>query len=211
MPLLGAAARFGRIVILPHPEHPNPPTPSTPAGTSSDAARLVAWGQELRSVHARLRDALELAREAVAPSADDSADDTAAHAVDDGAAAPSPDPRRRLGLYCHGFCQALEGHHRGEDTSVFTTLLELRPDLADVVDELQRDHAMLDHLLGDLARAVDAEADAVTLERHLDGIDAVMETHFRYEEKRLVDVLDSPALAAALAGTDRRAALGPLA
>jgi hypothetical protein len=70
---------------------------------------------------------------------------------------------------------------------------------------------VLDHLLGDLARAVDAGADADALGRHLDGIDAVMETHFRYEEKRLVGVLDEPALAAALAGTDRRAALGPLA
>ena len=70
---------------------------------------------------------------------------------------------------------------------------------------------MLDHLLGELSRAVDAGADAATLDRHLDGIDAVMETHFRYEEKRLVDALDEPAVAAALAGTDRRAVLGPLA
>jgi hypothetical protein len=27
--------------------------------------------------------------------------------------------------------------------------------------------------------------------RHLDGIEAVMQTHFRYEERRLLDVLDS--------------------
>ncbi|CAM3897387.1 hypothetical protein ISCU110981_19465 [Isoptericola cucumis] len=80
-----------------------------------------------------------------------------------------------------------------------------------MVAELKRDHSMLDHLLGNLARAVDDHADAATLERHLDGIDAVMETHFRYEEKRLVEVLDEPAVAAALAGTDRREVLGPLA
>ncbi|MFE6967882.1 hemerythrin domain-containing protein [Isoptericola sp. NPDC057653] len=193
-------------MTLPHPEHPTPSTvPTTPtapaAPAPSDTTRLVAWGQELRSVHARLRDALEVAREAV---------DAADVAVDDGGAAPSPDPRRLLGLYCHGFCQALEGHHRGEDTSVFAALLDLRPDLAGVVAELRRDHTMLDHLLGELARAVDADADAATLERHLDGIDAVMESHFRYEEKRLVEALDEPALAAALAGTDRRDALGPL-
>ncbi|MFE5290635.1 hemerythrin domain-containing protein [Isoptericola sp. NPDC056618] len=170
------------------------------ADIDTDTARLVAWGQELRSVHARLRDALEVAREAV-----DSAGD-AAPAPSDGA-----DPRRLLGLYWHGFCQALEGHHRGEDATVFTALLDLRPDLAGVVAELQRDHRLLDHLLGELARAVDAGADAAALDRHLDGIDAVMETHFRYEEKRLIAVLDEPALAVALAGTDRRAALGPLA
>ena len=144
-------------------------------------------------MHARLRDALKLAREAATDA--------------DG----GPDPRRELRLFCHGFCAALEGHHRGEDTSVFTALLGLRPDLADVIGELQRDHTMLDHLLGELARAVDAGEHGAALERHLDGIDAVMETHFRYEEKRLVEVLDLPELAAALAGTDRRAALGPLA
>ncbi|MGF0118535.1 hemerythrin domain-containing protein [Promicromonospora sp. Marseille-Q5078] len=178
---------------MPHPDQNQNPVPTT--------ARLVAWGQELRSVHARLRDALEVAREAASDAED--------HA--DGAPGAPPDPRRRLGLYCHGFCQALEGHHRGEDSSVFTALLDLRPDLADVVAELQRDHRMLDHLLGELSRAVGADADAATLDRHLDGIDAVMETHFRYEEKRLVDALDEPAVAAALAGTDRRAVLGPLA
>ncbi|SKC58283.1 hemerythrin domain-containing protein [Krasilnikoviella flava] len=173
--------------------------PSSPALSAAGTDRLVAWGQELRSVHARLRDALEVAREAVTVAADD------------GSTPADADPRRLIGLYCHGFCQALEGHHRGEDGSVFTALLDLRPDLADVVAELQRDHTMLDHLLGGLARAVDAGADAAALDRHLDGIDAVMETHFRYEEKRLVDALDEPALAAALAGTDRRVALGPLA
>ncbi|MFE5342248.1 hemerythrin domain-containing protein [Isoptericola sp. NPDC056578] len=175
-------------------------TTAPPTDPSDPTARLVAWGQELLAVHARLRDALEVAREAV---------DTA-----DGVA-PTPtggaDPRRLIGLYCHGFCQALEGHHRGEDGSVFTALLQLRPDLAGVVAELQQDHRVLDHLLGALSHAVDAGADAATLDRHLDGIDAVMETHFRYEEKRLVDALDEPALAAALTGTDRRAALGPLA
>ena len=195
-----------------HP-HRDAPTPATTPATTSpatpssdppsartspdDAARLVAWGQELRSVHSRLRDALEVAREAVAD-----------HAT---SVPGAVDPRRELGLFCHGFCQALEGHHRGEDASVFTALLELRPDLADVVAELKRDHSMLDHLLGNLARAVDDHADAATLERHLDGIDAVMETHFRYEEKRLVEVLDEPAVTAALAGTDRREVLGPLA
>lgn len=41
--------------------------------------------------------------------------------------------------------------------------------------------------------------------RHLDGIEAVMETHFRYEEKKLIDVLDRLELKA-----ERRDALGPL-
>ena len=43
--------------------------------------------------------------------------------------------------------------------------------------------------------------------RYLDGIEAVMETHFRYEEKKLVDVFDD----SARPDVDRREMLGPLA
>ena len=42
--------------------------------------------------------------------------------------------------------------------------------------------------------------------RHLDGIEAVMTTHFRYEEKRLLPVIDDLDLAA----VDPAAAFGPL-
>ena len=150
----------------------------------TDTSRLVAWDRELRAVHARLRDALRIARDA----------------VDDAA------PSRELLLFCTGFCAALDGHHRGEDRVVFPGLLAVAPQLRDVVDQLVRDHAMLSHLLGELQRAVDAREGPATLHRHLDGIEAVMETHFRYEEKRLLPVLAGLALDAT-----PRDALGPLA
>lgn len=151
--------------------------------------RVVAWGQELREVHRRLRDALAVARSA----------------VDDGATGPAA--ARDLQLYCVGFCAALTGHHRSEDATLFDVVLAAEPGLAPVVAELKRDHSMLDHLLGELERAATAGAGRDELTRHLDGIDAVMETHFRYEEKKLVEVLDG----VDRLGSDRREMLGPLA
>jgi len=56
------------------------------------------------------------------------------------------------------------------------------------------DHNMLEHLLGGLTAAIDEGADDDALHRHLDGIGAVMETHFRYEESQLLTVLDALAL-----------------
>jgi hemerythrin-like domain-containing protein len=151
--------------------------------------RVVAWGQELRQVHTRLRDALGLARSA----------------VEDGASGPTA--ARDLQLYCVGFCAALTGHHRGEDATLFDVVLAAEPDLAPVVADLKRDHSMLDHLLGELERAARSGADRGELLRHLDGIEAVMETHFRFEEKKLVGVLDDVDRPDA----DRQRMLGPLA
>jgi hemerythrin-like domain-containing protein len=151
--------------------------------------RVVAWGQELREVHRRLRDALALARSA----------------VEDGATGPTT--ARDLRLYCVGFCAALTGHHRSEDATLFDVVLAAEPDLAPVVADLKQDHSMLDHLLGELERAARSGADGDELLRHLDGIEAVMETHFRYEEKKLVGVLDAADRPAA----DKQRMLGPLA
>ncbi|GAB2505441.1 hypothetical protein GCM10027063_50860 [Promicromonospora xylanilytica] len=151
--------------------------------------RVVAWGQELREVHRRLRDALALARSA----------------VDGGATGPTA--ARDLQLYCVGFCAALTGHHRSEDATLFDVVLAAEPGLAPVVADLKRDHSMLDHLLGDLERAARSGSGRDELTRHLDGIEAVMETHFRYEEKKLVGVLDG----ADRPESDRRELLGPLA
>ncbi|WP_265523456.1 hemerythrin domain-containing protein [Oerskovia flava] len=151
--------------------------------------RVVAWGAELRAVHRRLRAALDLARETVED------------------AASAAQPSRDLLLYCRGFCAALTGHHRGEDRSLFALVLDERPDLAPVVDRLKQDHSMIDHLVGALEHAVTSGAGRDTVLGHLDGIDAVMENHFRYEEKELVAVLDGvhrPEL-------DRQELFGPLA
>lgn len=140
--------------------------------TERDTTRLIAWSTELRAVHRRIRDALRVTKEAVRDGGD------------------SEQAGRDLLLYCHGFCAALDGHHRGEDRALFPAIEKAHPDLAPVLRALERDHSMIGHLLGDLREAVDRSAPAAELERHLEGVAAIMENHFRYEERQLLTVLE---------------------
>ncbi|GAB3656676.1 hypothetical protein GCM10027589_16360 [Actinocorallia lasiicapitis] len=133
--------------------------------------RVTAWGEELRRVHGKLRDALAMARAG----------------LDGGYPAEAATD---LLLFCHGFCAALSGHHRAEDGSLFPELLRARPDLAPVVAKLTQDHNMIEHLIGGLQKAVAHSTDPEVAHHHLDGIEAVMETHFKYEERQLIAVLD---------------------
>jgi hypothetical protein len=147
----------------------------------------VAWADELRRVHARLREALELAYDG------DSDLDT----------------EKDLLLYCWGFCVALDGHHRAEDAALFPAIIAARPDLAPVIAVLSQDHGMIDHLIAGLKLALDGGISPEEKRRHLDGIGAVMETHFRFEEKKLIEVLE--ASAALDLGDDRTRVLGSIA
>lgn len=137
-----------------------------------DTERLAAWGQEMRRVHQRLRDALDIARETI-----------------EGGRTPES-LTNDLTLYCGGFCFALTGHHRAEDSALFPRVLAAHPELAPKVAKLIQDHSMISYLIQGLERALRSRQDATTLLRHLDGIGAIMESHFRYEETQLVSVLD---------------------
>ncbi|WP_194764563.1 hemerythrin domain-containing protein [Microbacterium sp. UFMG61] len=136
-----------------------------------DADRLIAWDEELRRAHIRLRAALDATRSAL-----DHDSDTHGVASD-------------LALFCIGFCSALDGHHLSEDRALFPVLREEHPELGDVIDKLMQDHSMLAHLLGGLRAAVESGENAETIERHLDGIGAIMESHFRYEEREILTPL----------------------
>lgn len=144
--------------------------------TERETTRLIAWSTELRTVHERIRTALEVTREAVRTGQE------------------TEQPGRDLLLYCHGFCAALDGHHRGEDRTLFPAIEAAHPELAPVLRALQQDHSMISYLLGDLSSALDRQASPEELERHLDGLGAIMESHFRYEERQLLAVLEGLAL-----------------
>ncbi|MFT4187337.1 MAG: hemerythrin domain-containing protein [Aeromicrobium sp.] len=154
--------------------------------TEGEKTRLVAWSQELRAVHGRLREALRLVRDTV-----DGGDPLEAS--------------RDLLLFCHGFCSALTRHHQGEDRELFPAIAAAHPELRDTLSYLRQDHSMIEHLLNGLRDAVDHAATPEELDRHLEGIAAIMESHFRYEERQLLAVLESLALDA-----DPREVLGPL-
>lgn len=141
----------------------------------------------MRRVHARLREALRITREAV------------------NRGDPVEHPARELLLFCHGFCSALDAHHTGEDRTLFPAIAAARPDLAPVLRNLQQDHSMIGHLLGGLESAVGSRSSPEVLAGHLEGIAAIMESHFRYEERQLLTVLEGLDLDA-----DPDEALGPL-
>jgi len=147
----------------------------------------------MRRVHTRLREALAVVRAAGDADEGDAGDGLGGTAIDD------------LLLYCVGFCTALDAHHRGEDRTLFPAIEAAHPELADVLRALRQDHSMLAHLIGGLRAAAGSGASRAELDRHLDGIEAVMETHFRYEERQLLTVLEALALDAT-----SREALGPL-
>ncbi|KPC90886.1 hemerythrin domain-containing protein [Streptomyces albus] len=155
--------------------------------TERETTRLVAWSQELRRVHHRLRDALSVTRASLA----------------DGT--PGEAATRELLLYCHGFCAALDRHHQGEDRTLFPAIAAAHPQLRPVLRSLEQDHSMIAHLLGGLREAVDRAAPPDELDRHLEGVAALMENHFRYEERQLLTVLETLELAA---GAEEM--LGPL-
>ena len=144
--------------------------------TEGEKTRLIAWADEMRRVHDRLRKALRVTQEAIA--AGDRAEPAA----------------RDLLLFCHGFCEALTGHHQGEDRELFPAIGAAHPELRDTIRQLEQDHSMIGPLLGGLQAAVDRAATSETLGKHLEGIAAIMESHFRFEERKLLGVLDTLAL-----------------
>lgn len=129
-------------------------------------------------MHAQLRDSLAIVQEA---------------AVQAGSRGGAQHATRELLLFCHGFCTALTGHHDGEDRHLFPAIAAAHPELRDTLRYLQQDHSMIAHLIGGLQAAMTATQDsaAADLARHLDGPSAIMESHFRYEERELLQVLDS--------------------
>lgn len=152
-----------------------------------EKTRLIAWSRELHAVHERLREALKVTRQA----------------LDSGETA-EPFTRELL-VFCHGFCTALTGHHEGEDRELFPVIAAAHPEFRDTLRQLEQDHSMIAELLTGLQAALDRGASRAELNRHFEGIEAIMENHFRYEERRLLAVLDNLTLDA-----DPRDVLGPL-
>jgi hemerythrin-like domain-containing protein len=169
------------------------PMPRTQAANSSgeglNAERIDAWGQQMHAVHQRLRDALDIVRESI-----ENGNHPESIAGD-------------LQVFCGGFCLALTGHHLSEDAALFPRVLGVEPGLADTVTKLMQDHSMIAHLIQGLEHAMKASENTETLLRNLDGIDAVMETHFRFEEKQLVVLLDRMQIP----GATRVELFGPIA
>ncbi|POM22658.1 Hemerythrin HHE cation binding domain protein [Actinomadura rubteroloni] len=146
----------------------------------TQSARLAAFGDQLIEVHDWLR--AELARLSEGVDA----------RLDGG---PAPEELR---AHCLTFCTALERHHTGEDGGAFVALAERHPDLAPVLDKLREDHRLVSDILRrlrELVAGIDPRAadprQAQRVRGELDGLMAIMESHFAYEERSIVTALNA--------------------
>ncbi len=78
---------------------------------------------------------------------------------------------------------------------MFSQLLLDRPDLTATVANLAEDHGMIATILAQVSELADraAESGGDVLEpigRELDGLAAIMESHFGYEERTISEALD---------------------
>ncbi|WP_406071853.1 hemerythrin domain-containing protein [Micromonospora sp. NBC_01638] len=142
--------------------------------TGSPAGRLAAVGNQMIEIHLWLSAELARLRASL---------DTA------GGARPS----RELRAHCLTFCTALGRHHTGEDAGAFRLLAEQVPELRPVIENLITDHEVVAGVLErvEALLAGDTAVPLAQVRAELDGLAALLESHFRYEEKRLVTALNA--------------------
>jgi iron-sulfur cluster repair protein YtfE (RIC family) len=95
--------------------------------------------------------------------------------------------------YCAGFCSALERHHSGEDEGLFPVLRREFPELAPTIDKLAEDHWLIAGILRrvrELVTAAAGGADPAAVAGELDGLAAIMDSHFAFEERGISESID---------------------
>lgn len=98
-----------------------------------------------------------------------------------------------LRAHCVAFCAAITRHHTSEDTVGFPTIAGGLPELAPVLEALTRDHRLVEDIVRRLSELLASTTpDTVDeVRREVDGLSAILESHFRWEEKALVAALDT--------------------
>lgn len=139
---------------------------------SRDRDRVVALSLQLAQAHQQLRRQIELIRAGLEGS-----------------------PPGGLSTRCLAFCAALASHHQGEDGGLFHELLRQRPELSGTVAKLVEDHVMIASILERVADLAGQAAGSggslpVSVRGELDGLTAIMESHFAYEERAIGAALD---------------------
>jgi hypothetical protein len=133
--------------------------------------RVAALSEQLIQVHQALRERLAALRRDLA----------------DGAAIPDD-----LLTHCLSCCAAIHAHHTGEDERLLPRLAAAAPELGPVIGNLIEDHALVSDILRRIREllAPGQDTEPGTLARELDGLTAILESHFGYEERRLSQALD---------------------
>jgi hypothetical protein len=103
-----------------------------------------------------------------------------------------------LAAHCLAFCAAVTRHHTAEDTGAFTQLAAHYPALRPVIDQLTRDHEIIAGLLRRVQELAGGTGEPDQMQRELDGLAALLESHFTYEERKLTTALTELGAAPAL-------------
>ncbi|WP_330179720.1 hemerythrin domain-containing protein [Nocardia sp. NBC_01503] len=143
---------------------------------STDSNRARALGRELIDTHNWLRGELKrVARE-----------------LDEYRADSTVRPLRELRGHCLAFCRALTNHHTNEDETAFPILAQRFPELAPVLAELGADHRLVADILTRMTGLLtEVTADnLVAVRGEIMGLSAILESHFQWEERRIVAALD---------------------
>jgi hypothetical protein len=141
---------------------------------------MAALSEQLIHVHQELRERLASVRREAA----DGAGLPGAHTAID----------EDLLSHCLGFCAAIHAHHTGEDSQLLPALRAAAPELAPVIDNLSEDHALVAGILRhvrELLAPGRAPSRPEALVRELDGLIAILDSHFSYEERRIAKALDT--------------------
>jgi len=93
--------------------------------------------------------------------------------------------------HCLSFCRAVQAHHTGEDTGLFPALQAAAPELTPVIVKLAEDHTLVAGILQQVRELLAKPAGPDKLRRELDGLTAILESHFAFEERRLAAALDA--------------------
>ncbi|GII05416.1 nitroreductase/quinone reductase family protein [Planobispora takensis] len=134
----------------------------------------TSWGAALKLIHGAFRRELALIRKEVAEA--------------------GPGLGAQLRVNCLTLCQGLHNHHTGEDTMMFPSLGEGRPDLAPILERLGREHEQIAARLDELQKILSAEtADSSTLLPEVERLIDELERHLDYEEEQLIPILDGHA------------------
>ena len=73
---------------------------------------------------------------------------------------------------------------------MFPALRAAAPELTPVIGKLEEDHVLVAGILGQIRDLLAAPPDPATLQRELDGLTAILESHFSFEERRIAAALD---------------------
>jgi hypothetical protein len=142
--------------------------------------RMAALSAQLSHVHQALRDRLGALRQETAGEAGPRAAGAAIGAD-------------LLG-HCLSFCAAVHTHHSGEDGQLLPALRAAAPELAPVIDNLIEDHALVAGILLKISALLapgHTPSSRGELVRELDGLTAILDSHFGYEERRIAGALDA--------------------